>query len=179
VTRHGKASCATVAYIAAITSANMLTSRYGMVPAGFGLVVTAGTYSAGLALLARDVVQDLGGRLLVLAAIAAGGLISWATADPQIALASVVAFTAAETIDMAVYTPLRRKGWARAVAASNLVGGLADTVIFLAIAGFPVTALTVTGQMVGKFLWATLVPVLLAVGVRRAVHSDPQFAEST
>ena len=34
-------------YVATILVANWLTSSFGMVGAGFGLMVTAGTYSAG------------------------------------------------------------------------------------------------------------------------------------
>lgn len=45
------------AYIGAIVAANYLTARYGMVAVLPGLTVTAGTYAAGLALLARDVLQ--------------------------------------------------------------------------------------------------------------------------
>ena len=50
---------ATLAYAASIVAANYLTAHYGLVPAGFGLLVTAGTYAAGFALLARDFVQSI------------------------------------------------------------------------------------------------------------------------
>jgi len=38
----------TVVYIGALSTTNLLTTWYGQVPAGFGLMVTAGTYAAGL-----------------------------------------------------------------------------------------------------------------------------------
>jgi uncharacterized PurR-regulated membrane protein YhhQ (DUF165 family) len=159
-------------YVAAVIAANVLTSRYGMVPVGLGLTVTAGTYAAGAALLARDVVQDTAGRRRVLLAIAAAGLLSWATASPAIALASTVAFTIAELLDMAIYTPLRRRGWARAVIVSNTVGGLADTAVFLTLARLPLTPGSLTGQMVGKVAWATLLPVAAVTLARRALPHD-------
>lgn len=154
-------------YIATIVAANWLTTRYGLIPVGFGLITTAGTYAAGAALLLRDVVQDACGWRWVLAGIAAGAALT-AVTSPALAVASTVAFLLAELLDMAVYTPLRDRGWARAALASGVVGAIVDTYAFLALAGFPVTAQTVGGQLVGKTLWATLLPVLAAVAVRRA-----------
>jgi queuosine precursor transporter len=156
---------ALAAYVACIVLANVLTNEFGMVPVWFGLLATAGTYSAGLALLARDVAQDVAGRLAVVAAIVVGaGLSAWLS-TPKLALASGVAFLVAESLDMAVYTPLREKGWARAVLASNIVGGVVDTFVFLWLADFPITSLSVGGQLAGKLLWATLIPVLIVSAV--------------
>lgn len=166
---------ALTAYITAIVAANWLTTRYGLVPVGFGLITTAGTYAAGAALLLRDAVQDALGWRWVIAGIGAGAALTWFT-SPALAVASTVAFLLAELLDTAVYTPLRNHGWARAALASGIVGAIADTYAFLALAGFPITAQTVGGQLVGKALWATAVPVLLVVAirqVRRAVHRDP------
>lgn len=157
---------ALTAYIAAIVAANWLTTRYGLVHVGPGLMTTAGTFAAGGALLLRDVVQDTAGRMWVLAGIAAGAALTWAT-SPALAVASATAFLIAECADMAVYTPLRNKGWARAVLASNTVGAIVDTLLFLALAGFPVTAATVGGQLVGKLAWATALPVAAVLTVRQ------------
>ncbi len=156
-------------YVAAIVGANYLTAHYGLISVLPGLLVTAGTYSAGIALLARDVVQDTAGRLAVLGAIGVGGAISWFMASPALAVASVAAFLVSELADMAVYTPLRARGWGRAVLASNAVGAVIDTVVFLWLAGFGLTVAGVSGQIVGKVLWASVVPVLLVKGVRRAL----------
>ena len=82
----------------------------------------------------------------------------------------------AELADMAVYTPLRDRGWARAVLASNVVGGILDTLIFLWLAGFPIVAATVTGQLVGKIVWATLLPVTAVTAVRRWRRAVPRHA---
>jgi len=103
---------------------------------------------------------------------------------PALAVASATAFLISELADFAVYTPLRGRAamggrrWFGAVAASNVVGALLDTVLFLGIA-FGVAALTpaaLSGQLVGKG-WATLA-LLLAVplireAVRRALPRDP------
>lgn len=166
-------------YVAAIVAANWLTSRYGMVSVFPGLTTTAGTYAAGFALLARDVVQDAAGRWGVLAAIAAGGTLT-AVTSPSLAVASTAAFLIAETADWSVYTPLRVRGWARAVIASNIVGAVLDTLVFLWLAshtipalhlhpvpGIGITARTVTGQLAGKLLWATLLPVLIVTAIRK------------
>lgn len=171
-----RAVAAVALYVAAIVAANTLTAHYGLVPVGFGLVATAGTYAAGFALLARDLVQDTGGVALVLVGIAAGGVLSWLFATPALAVASVAAFVLAELADMAVYTPLRRAGFARAVIASNVAGAIVDTFVFLTIAGFPITRPVVAGQLVAKLLWATLVPLALIVGWRRVVSREPVHA---
>lgn len=154
------AGSALLGYVGSIVAANWLTARYGLVPVWPGLLTTAGTYAAGAALLLRDAVQETAGRWAVFAAIVAGGAISWLMSTPDLALASTVAFAVAELADFAVYTPLRDRGWARAVLASNTVGAVLDTLLFLTLAGFPLTASIVSGQLVGKLLWATLLPVL-------------------
>ena len=159
---------AVIGYVACIVAANILTARLGLVPVGFGATATAGTYAAGLAFLARDVVQDAAGKSWALVAIAVGGGVSWAMSTPALALASTSAFTLAELADFGVYTPLRRRGWALAVIASNAIGAVLDSIVFLHLAGFPVLA-NLGGQLVGKLLWATLIPVLAVIAVRRAV----------
>jgi uncharacterized PurR-regulated membrane protein YhhQ (DUF165 family) len=168
-----RAPCLAI-YVFAAFAANWLTSRYGMVAVLPGVSVTAGTYAAGAALLARDAVQDAAGRQGVLAAIAAGGAVT-ALTSPTLAVASTVAFLVAECADMAVYTPLRARGWARAVLASNVVGAALDTLTFLWLAGFSITGQAVGGQLAGKLLWATVLPVALVTawrGWRRAVPRD-------
>jgi uncharacterized PurR-regulated membrane protein YhhQ (DUF165 family) len=145
---------------------NWLTTRYGLISVGFGLTATAGSFPAGIVLLARDWVHDLTGRTTVLACIVVGALASAATTNPRLALASAVAFTLSETVDLLVYTPLRRQGRLRAALASNLVGAPVDTLVFLTLAGLPVWA-AMPGQLTAKTT-ATLLP-LTAIWVLRAV----------
>lgn len=157
-------------YLSTIVAANYLTARYGFVPVGFGLLSTAGTYVAGAAFVARDAVQDTAGRAAALGTLAAGAALSWVLSTPQLALASAVAFLFSELVDMAVYTPLRRRGYVRAALASNVVGSIVDTLLFLTIAGFGLSPLSVTGQLVGKF-WVTAVVVGLVVVARALLRN--------
>jgi uncharacterized PurR-regulated membrane protein YhhQ (DUF165 family) len=155
---------ASIAFLATILAANYVTTEYGMVPVGFGLMATAGTYFAGLAFVLRDSVHKLGGRRLMFAVLIAGALLSYLISDPFIALASGVAFLVSETADAAVWQPLERKGYIRAAVASNTVGAVIDTFLFLWIAGFPI-ANAWQGQLVGK-LAVTGVVVLVVLAVR-------------
>lgn len=170
---------AAVAFIATIVLANYLTTRYGFVPVGFGLTATAGTFAAGFALALRDVTQDALGRRAVALVIVAGAALSFLVADPFIALASAAAFLVSELADFAVYTPLRARSrvgdrrWAGAVIASNVVGAVVDTAIFLGIA-FGAAAILpgIPGQLVGKS-WATLAYLAAGWVVSRALLREP------
>ena len=165
-----KLTVSLVAYATAILAANVMTANLGLVPVGFGLLVTAGTFAAGFALLARDFVHRHGNVRWALAAILVGSLLSWFLAAPQLALASAVAFVGAELVDLAIFVPLRRRaGFATGAVGSNIVSAPLDTVIFLSIAGFPVTWPAIAGQFIGKVLWATLIPLALWALGRRAV----------
>lgn len=144
-------------YVATIFAANWALSTFGLVPVGFGLLAPAGVYFAGLAFTLRDLTQDALGRRWTVAAILAGALLS-ALVSPQFALASGVAFLASELADFGVYTPLRERHWLGAVAASNAVGLVLDSALFLALAFGSLDFLA--GQVVGK-VWMTA----LAVGV--------------
>ena len=151
-----------VGLLTCILAANFVTTRYGVVPVGFGLMATAGTYFAGLTFVLRDSLQDAAGKSWTLAMIAAGAALSFLLADPFIALASAVAFLLAEVSDLAVYTPLRKRGYIRAAIASNVVGSFVDTIAFLTIAGFPIQE-ALAGQMIGKLVVTAAAVVLVVV----------------
>ena len=161
------ALAAALAFVAAIVAANYVTTRYGFVSVGLGLTATAGTYFAGAALGLRDLIQDGLGKRATLVVIAIGAVVSYAVSDPRIATASAVALLLSEVADLAVYTPLRQRSWPAAVLASNTVGAFVDTVVFLTVAGF-FTWGAVSGQMVGKVIWATLVPLGLIYVIQSA-----------
>lgn len=149
---------AVAGYVGTVLLANWLSTEYGLVPVGFGLMVSAGTYAAGLALGLRDLVQDTLGRLMVLGAIVVGAALSYSVASAAIATASAVAFLCSELADMSVYTPLKERGASRrAVVASNAVGATVDTLLFLWISGFGITAEAFWGQMLAKAVWITAV----------------------
>ena len=151
-------------YVLSIVAANATLQLVGLVPVGFGLVAPAGVLWAGLALTLRDLVQERLGRSWVLVAIGAGAALSWVVA-PSFALASGVAFLLSELADFAVYTPLRRRSWLGAVAASNAVGLVVDSALFLLLAFGSLDFLA--GQVVGK-LWVTALTVALLAFVRRS-----------
>lgn len=153
--------------LGSIVLANHLSSEYGLVSAGFGLLVSAGTYAAGLALGLRDALHEVGGVRWVLGAIAGGIAVSFLMGDGRIALASAVAFGVAELLDLAVYAPLRERNWRLAVASSNAVGALADTLLFLWIAGFPMTPMSIGGQLLVKAVWMTLLALAVGEGIVR------------
>jgi uncharacterized PurR-regulated membrane protein YhhQ (DUF165 family) len=181
-------------FLACILAANYVTTEYGMVPVGFGLTATAGTYLAGVSFILRDAVQDTvraaltterRGRgvmagvvevsapkdwrvaLPTLGLIVAGAALSYLIADPFIALASGIAFACSETADLLIYTPLRSRGYIRAAIASNIVGAVVDTFLFLKIAGFPIAGAW-EGQIVGKLvITAAMVTIVAAARARR------------
>jgi uncharacterized PurR-regulated membrane protein YhhQ (DUF165 family) len=150
------------AFVGCILAANYVTTEYGMVPVGLGLVATAGTYFAGLSFVLRDTVQDGFGKAWTMALVVFGALLSYLVSDPFIALASGVAFLASELADLLIYTPLRRRGYIRAAIASNVVGAVVDTFLFLWIAGFPIAGAW-QGQVVGKLLVTGVVVALVAL----------------
>jgi uncharacterized PurR-regulated membrane protein YhhQ (DUF165 family) len=160
---------AALAYVGVVVLANILSTRYGMVSVGFGLVASAGTYAAGAALGVKDAVREGLGWWGMTAVIAVGSALSFWLASPLIATASLVAFATSEVLDSLVYEPIRYRSKLGAVVASNTAGAVVDTYVFLSIAPFgPVTFHAMQGQLVGKILWATLLPVALIYAVKQS-----------
>ena len=85
--------------------------------------------------------------------------------SPGLAFASGSAILVSELCDFAVYTPLARRRPITAVAASNTVGAVVDSFVFLSLA-FHSLALF-WGQVVGKS-WVTLATVLVLLAARSA-----------
>jgi len=160
--RPGVAIAAGLGFLGCILAANYVTTTQGMVPVGFGLVATAGTYFAGLTFVLRDLLQDTAGKVATFGLIWAGAALSLLVADPRIAMASAAAFVLSELADLTVYTPLRRRGYLRAAVASNAVGAVVDSLVFLWVAGFPIGD-ALAGQVVGKLLVTAAVVALVAV----------------
>jgi len=157
-------------YIATIFAANWAISNFGVVPVGFGLVAPAGVYFAGLAFTLRDLVQERLGRRWTVVAIVLGAALS-ALVSPQFALASGAAFLFSETADFLVYTPLRERNWLGAVVASNLVGLVVDSALFLSLAFGSLDFLP--GQIVGKLWMTTAAVVAIWFWRRRLSPSSP------
>lgn len=153
-----------ICYLLTVPAANWAITTFGLVPVGFGLLAPAGVYFAGLAFTLRDLTHESAGRWYTLAAILGGAALSWLVSDPFVALASGTAFLVSELADFAVYAPLRRRGWLRAVASSNAVGFAVDSALFLWLAFGSLEFLP--GQLVGK-AWVTLLFVAVLWTIRR------------
>ena len=157
-----------VVFVALVAASNLLTSRLGLVTVG-PLVVAAGTFTAGLVLLARDVVHDYGRVPWVAGCIAVGAVISAVGANPRIAAASAAAFALSELLDLAVYVKIReRHGFTAGSITSNTAGAVADSILFLWLAGFPIWS-ALPGQVIVKVTLSTVA----VLGVRRALLRDP------
>lgn len=156
-------SVSLAAFIAAIIATNTLTAALGPVT-WLGATATAGTWVAGLTFVARDALQDHGGSRWVLAGIVAGATLS-TLMSPTLALASGATFLLSETLDWTVYTPLRNRGKVRAALASNIVGAVVDTLLFLALAGFPLGMAPT--QVVVKVAVSTLAVTVVSLAVSR------------
>ena len=154
-------------YIGTIFGANWALATFGLVPVGFGLLAPAGVYFAGLAFTFRDLTQEQLGRAWTFGAILVGAALS-ALVSPQFALASGAAFLFSETADFLVYTPLRRTHWLGAVAASNTVGLVVDSALFLFLAFGSLAFLP--GQIVGKAWMTALAVAALWLWRRNADH---------
>lgn len=152
-----------VAYLAAIVLGNVAFATLGVVTVGFGYMAPAAVYFVGLSLVGRDWVQERLGKKWTVAAIAAGAGLS-AFVSPALALASGAAFAVSETLDFAVYTPLRKRGFLKAVLASNAVGMVADSLVFLTLAFGSLAFLP--GQIIGKAT-STIAAVAVMYAVRK------------
>lgn len=135
-----------------------------LIPVGFGLMAPSAVIMAGLALVLRDLVQRRLGLAWAVLAILIGGALSWLIAPPALVFASVAAFLFSEFADLAVYTPLQRRGLIRAVVLSSIVGLFVDTVIFLHLAFGSLDFMW--GQIVGK-AWMVVLAIPVIAGLRR------------
>jgi uncharacterized PurR-regulated membrane protein YhhQ (DUF165 family) len=163
-------------YALLIVFANWLVARFGFVYVAPHLLAPAGTYAVGVIFVARALIQETAGRWWVLAAIGAGAALSWVVASPRLAVASGVTFLVSETLDWGVYTKWRARGWRRAAGFGNAAGLVADSFLFLWLAGFPLFAVIggniygVPGQVLGK-TYGTIVYLLLgSLAVRRVAR---------
>lgn len=158
-----------VVYLACVPVVNWLIGHVGtvclpqgpcLVPVGFGLTAPSGVVVAGVALVLRDLVQRTAGLVWSLVAVALGTALSLILASPSLVLASGAAFVLSEIADLAVYTPLQRRGLALAVLASGAVGAVIDSALFLGLAFGSFDHLA--GQVVGKIEAVGLAALVIA-----------------
>jgi len=166
-TRNAAAAVLFAGFIGTVVAANYAVTHYQPITVWPGILAPAGVLFAGLAFTFRDLLQRLTGSwLVVAAAILAGSILSFALGGGRIAVASGVAFLLAETADFAVFTWLQDRTFVGAVAASNAVGLLIDSLIFLGIAFGSMQFLP--GQIIGK-VWMTVLALAILIPLRRAV----------
>jgi uncharacterized PurR-regulated membrane protein YhhQ (DUF165 family) len=166
-------------FIGSIWLANWLITHWGTVkypdspylipvwpgaltPSGEPVYAPSGVLAIGLSFTLRDLVQRRLGVRVAMLAIVLGAVVS-AALDPALALASGAALLLAESLDLVVYTPLQRRNLVGAVVASNVVGIVVDSLVFVSLA-FGSLAL-LEGQIIGK-AWMTLAAIPLVYGIR-------------
>jgi len=135
-----------------------------LIPVAPHLMAPSGVLMIGIALVLRDLVQRRLGVAYSASAVVIGAVLSALVAPPSLVLASGVAFLLSEFADLAVYTPLARRGLVTAVVASSAVGLLVDSIIFLWLAFGSLEFLL--GQVVGKG-WMVLLSIPLVYALRR------------
>lgn len=138
-----------------------------IIPVAPGITAPSGVLAVGLALVLRDLVQRRLGLWWAVGAIMVGAALSAVFAPPALVLASTVAFLLSELADLAVYTPLQRRGLVRAAVASTAVGIVVDSVIFLGLAFGSLEFLA--GQVIGK-AWMLVVTVPVLIRLRERDH---------
>jgi queuosine precursor transporter len=162
-----------VLFALTIPAANWLIGHVGtvclrdgpcLVPVAPGVLAPSGVAMAGIALVLRDLVQRRLGLAAASLAIVAGAALSALLAPPALVLASATAFLLSEFADLAVYTPLARRGLVMAVAASGAVGLVVDSIVFLWLAFGSLDFLS--GQVIGK-AWMVLLSIPFVAWLRR------------
>jgi queuosine precursor transporter len=135
-----------------------------VIPVAPGLMAPSGVAMIGLALVLRDLVQRRLGVGIAIVAINVGAALSAVIAPPALVIASTVAFLMSEFADLAVYTPLARRGLVAAVVASSMVGLVVDSIVFLYLAFGSLDFLL--GQIVGK-AWMVVASIPFVAWLRR------------
>lgn len=151
------------AFVTLAILANWLASAYIVTVPATSHLVPAGTFAIGAILVIRDWLQQAmtarwGWRKAVLASvglIVLAGVASYITAEAagwvslqKIATASLIAFLVSEGLELAVFTPIRRRSLSLGVALSGSVGLVVDSVLFLWLAFGSLAYLD--GQLVTK-----------------------------
>ncbi|MEZ5816832.1 MAG: VUT family protein [Hyphomicrobiaceae bacterium] len=156
-----------------IPAANWLIGNVGtkcvpsgpcLLPVAPGVMAPSGVITIGLALVLRDLVQRRLGVRWAIGAIIVGALLSGLVAPPKLVVASAAAFLVAEMADLAVFTPLQKRGLVLAVLASSVVGLVVDSMLFLQLAFGSLDFLT--GQVLGK-AWMVMLSLPFVAWVRR------------
>ena len=140
-------------YLIIIAVSNVITAMFPPFSLFNGLVIIpTGSVFVGVTFLLRDFVQIRYGKRITYASIFAASLISaaisWAVGDTvYIAIASVAAFLVSESLDTEIFSRLK-KSFACRVALSGIVGGIADSTVFVVLGLSPIGAAILTWDLV-------------------------------
>ena len=160
-------------FIACVPAANWLIGNLGttcvpdgpcLIPVAPGIMAPSGVVMIGLALVLRDLVQRRLGVNFAVIGIVIGAAISALIVPPALVIASAAAFLLSEIADLAVFTPLHKRGLIRAVFVSSIVGLVVDSLLFLWLAFGSLEFLP--GQILGK-AWMVLIALPLVYLVRQ------------
>jgi queuosine precursor transporter len=171
--RRGEGIIFLILFALTIPAANWLIGHAGtscvpngpcVIPVAPGLMAPSGVIMIGIALVLRDLVQRRLGLGVAAGAILLGAALSALLAPPSLVIASAAAFFLSELADLAIYTPLARRGLVVAVVTSSLVGLVVDSIIFLWLAFGSLDFLL--GQIVGK-AWMVLLSIPFVTWLRR------------
>jgi len=153
---------AVLAMCVAVVASNILV-QYPLHVFGLGDVLTYGAFTYPFAFLINDLTNRRFGaaqaRRVVYAGFAAAVVVSWVLATPRLALASASAFLFAQLLDIAVFSPLRRRQWWQAPLAAAIAGSMLDTILFFSLAFAPFFSFIdmVTGQEdISILSWTTI-----------------------
>lgn len=157
------------AYVGVVILTNVVFTIFGVVAIAPGVMGPSAVYVAGLAFVVRDYLHRAAGPYWCVAAIIVGAVLS-ALFNPALALASGLAFLFSELADLLVFVPLRKRGFIKAAVASNVVGIVLDSLIFLLLAFGSLAFLP--GQIVGK-AYATVAFVVFELLRRKLAKRSP------
>lgn len=160
-------------WVAAVTTANLLIAHFGpvaVIPVGFGLI--------GLLITTRDGLHEVwngnGLRWKMGLLIATGAVVSFAINQDaaRVALASVVAFAVAETVDALIYHGLIERHQLFKINSSNIVSATLDSVLFLWIAfgvsGLAFAPAQIAAKIAGGFIWS----LVLSAGWKKVARAE-------
>lgn len=140
-------------YLSIIVLSNVITAMFPPFSLFDGLLlIPTGSVFAGTTFMLRDFVQLRHGKQITYAAIAGATIlsatISWIMGDTAfIAAASVIAFLVSESIDTEIFSRMKKSlGWR--VILSGIVGGIADSIIFVVLGLSPIGATMLTWSVV-------------------------------
>lgn len=163
-------------YLMAIVLANLSVAHFGP-----SVAVLNAFLFIGLDITARDQLherwQGVHLRRNMAALIVAGSLLSWVLNHNagRIALASMIAFALAASVDTLVYTLLHERAKFIKVNGSNVFSAAVDSITFPALAfGFPLLYGVMIGQFVAKIVGGFVWSVILAYFDLKKAGDDSQ-----